>query len=201
MSDLYDVDARDLIDFGNRWAGLGEAVTQQVEELLRNPNSEEVSASAIRRASERLRNLNETLDQVFADFLEGRESTARTVMSPEQVTYLAARAALENINNEVARRSRRAGWDDNDVSDERLDFEAALERELGLDAAERREDAARQALIAWCFQAVITTARRTDPFKVGDLEWLRRRAETSIAAQYQLVELALRLDPRTIVAR
>ncbi len=74
MSDLYDVDARDLMDFGNRWAGLGEGVTQQIEELLSNPNAEEVSPGAIRLAQERLRNLNETLDEVFADFLEGRAS-------------------------------------------------------------------------------------------------------------------------------
>ncbi len=125
----------------------------------------------------------------------------RPVISQQQVTYLAARAALETINREVERRSRQAGWDDDDVSDERLDFEAAVERELGLDAAERREDAARYTLIAWSFEAVIVHARRADPSKVGELEWLRRRAETSIAAQYQLVELALRLDPRTIATR
>ena len=55
-------------------AGLGEPVARQVADLLSDPNGAEVNPSAIRLARERLAGVNETLDQVFADFFEERRS-------------------------------------------------------------------------------------------------------------------------------
>ena len=75
---LYETDAEDLIDFAKRWASLGDAVAEQVEQVLDCPRvaaglveaqaDQEVNPNAIRLARERLQGLSEELDQAFDDY-------------------------------------------------------------------------------------------------------------------------------------
>ena len=76
---MHDIDPADLIRFANRWAGLGDSVAEQVKQVVDNPacgscwnegTEHGVNPTAIRIAQERLEGLNETLDEVLADFLD-----------------------------------------------------------------------------------------------------------------------------------
>ena len=66
---LYDTDAGDLIDFAKRWAGLGDAVADQVAQVVANPATDEVNAAAIRLARNQLEGMNEGIDQALDDYL------------------------------------------------------------------------------------------------------------------------------------
>jgi hypothetical protein len=73
---LYDTDSADLIDFARRWAGLGDAVADQVVQVLDDPRAAaghgradlEVNPNAIVLAKERLGGLNEELDEAFGEY-------------------------------------------------------------------------------------------------------------------------------------
>jgi hypothetical protein len=76
---MYEADAGDLIDFAKRWAALGEAVSEQVEQVVDDPNcgsmwnegtENGVNPAAIRMAKERLGGLNQGIDQALEEFLE-----------------------------------------------------------------------------------------------------------------------------------
>ena len=66
---LYETDAGDLIDFAKRWAELGDAVSEQVEQVVDDPETDEVNPAAIELARSRLRGLNEGLDQALDGYL------------------------------------------------------------------------------------------------------------------------------------
>ena len=82
---LYNTDSADPIDFARRWAALGNAVADQVEQVLDCPrvaaglNEDradlEVNPNAIVLAQERLGGLNEEIDQAFEEYfaLRARE--------------------------------------------------------------------------------------------------------------------------------
>ncbi len=71
--------ARDLIEFAKRWAALGDAVAEQVERVVGNPDvgscwgddadDDGVNPRAIELAADRLRGLNDDVDEALADFL------------------------------------------------------------------------------------------------------------------------------------
>lgn len=73
---LHETDSADLIDFAKRWASLGDAVAEQVEQVLDDPRAAagqgradlEVNTNAIEVAKERLGGLNEELDQAFEEY-------------------------------------------------------------------------------------------------------------------------------------
>jgi hypothetical protein len=75
---LYDTDSADLIDFARRWAGLGDAVADQVVQVLDDARAAaglredradlEVNPNAIVLARERLGGLNEEIDQAFEEY-------------------------------------------------------------------------------------------------------------------------------------
>jgi hypothetical protein len=77
---LYDTDSADLIDFARRWARLGDAVADQVVQVLDDPRAAaglgeeradlEVNPNAIVLARERLGGLNEELDQAFEEYFD-----------------------------------------------------------------------------------------------------------------------------------
>jgi len=76
---MYEADAGDLIDFAKRWAALGEAVSEQVEQVVDDPNcgsmwnegtENGVNPAAIRMAKKSLGGLNEVIDQALEEFLE-----------------------------------------------------------------------------------------------------------------------------------
>ena len=78
---MYDADAGDLIAFAKRWAALGEAVAQQVEQVVDDPNcgscweegSENgVNPEAISLAREMLGGLNEGIDLALDQFLRAQ---------------------------------------------------------------------------------------------------------------------------------
>jgi hypothetical protein len=64
---LHEIDAGDLIDFARRWADLGDAVADQVSQVVDDPPAAaglrradlEVNPNAIELARERLGGLNE----------------------------------------------------------------------------------------------------------------------------------------------
>ena len=82
---LHDLDAADLIDFAKRWAGLGDAVAEQVERIVDDPRGAagfgradlEVNPNAIYLAQERLQGLNEDLDDAFEEYFALREEAQR----------------------------------------------------------------------------------------------------------------------------
>jgi hypothetical protein len=75
---LYDTDSADLIDFAKRWSDLGDAVAEQVVQVLDNARAaaglgrgdQEVNANAITLARERLGGLNEEIDQAFEEYFD-----------------------------------------------------------------------------------------------------------------------------------
>ena len=83
---LYDTDSADLIDFAKRWARLGDAVADQVEQVLDCPrvaaglNEDradlEVNPNAIVLAQERLGSMNEKINQAFEEYFALRAGEA-----------------------------------------------------------------------------------------------------------------------------
>jgi Flp pilus assembly protein TadD len=66
---LYDLDAADLIDFAKRWSDLGDAVAEQVAQVVEDPMTDAVNPNAIKLARRRLGGLNEELDEAIAKAL------------------------------------------------------------------------------------------------------------------------------------
>jgi hypothetical protein len=75
---LYEIDAGDLIDFARRWAGLGDAVAEQVSQVVDDPRAAaglrradlEVNPNAIELAKERIGGLNEGIDTAIEEYFE-----------------------------------------------------------------------------------------------------------------------------------
>jgi hypothetical protein len=75
---LYEIDAGDLIDFARRWAGLGDAVAEQVSQVVDDPRAAaglrradlEVSPSAIELAKEGIGSLSEGIDTAIEEYFE-----------------------------------------------------------------------------------------------------------------------------------
>lgn len=76
---MHEIDPADLIEFATRWAALGDAVTEQVQQVLDGPacgscweegTEHGVNPAAIRLSQERLDGLNDELDSVLVEFLE-----------------------------------------------------------------------------------------------------------------------------------
>ena len=77
---MYDTDPADLIEFATRWAELGDAVTEQVAQVIDNPDcgscwnegtEHGINPAAIELAHDRLRGLNEGIDEALIEFLNG----------------------------------------------------------------------------------------------------------------------------------
>lgn len=66
---LYETDAGDLIDFAQRWAELGDAVAEQVADIVNDPNTDEVNPAAIELARSRLQGLNQGIDLAMDEYL------------------------------------------------------------------------------------------------------------------------------------
>lgn len=69
---LHEIDAGDLIDFAKRWAGLGDAVAEQVSAVVDNQHTDAVNPNAIELARQRISGLNEGIDEAIAEYLAGR---------------------------------------------------------------------------------------------------------------------------------
>lgn len=76
---MYDATAEDLLRFAKTWSSLGSAITEQVEQVVENPDcgscwkegtENGVNPHAIRRAFDQLGGMNEQLDQLLTDFLK-----------------------------------------------------------------------------------------------------------------------------------
>ena len=69
---MFEADAGDLITFATRRADLGDAVTEQVAQVVDDPESaaEEVNPNAIEIAYERLVGLNDDIDRMLSEYLE-----------------------------------------------------------------------------------------------------------------------------------
>lgn len=69
---MFEADASDLIIFGTRWASLGDAVTEQVAQVVDDPEgaAEDVNPASIEMAYERLIGLNDDIDWVLGEYLE-----------------------------------------------------------------------------------------------------------------------------------
>lgn len=80
---MHDTDPADLIEFATRWAGLGDAVTEQVVHVIDDPScgscwnegtEHGVNPAAIELAHSRLYGLNEGIDEALAAFLVAVET-------------------------------------------------------------------------------------------------------------------------------
>jgi hypothetical protein len=76
---MSDIDPADLIEFATRWAALGDAVTEQVKQVIDDPScgscwnegtEHGVNPAAIRLALDRLEGLNDEIDSLLAEFLQ-----------------------------------------------------------------------------------------------------------------------------------
>jgi hypothetical protein len=75
---LYEIDAGDLIDFARRRADLGDAVSEQVSQVVDDPRAAaglrradlEVNPNAIELAKERIGGLNEGIDTAIAEYFD-----------------------------------------------------------------------------------------------------------------------------------
>jgi len=75
---LYELDAGDLIDFARRWAGLGDAVADQVSRVVDDPRAAaglgradlEVNPNAITLARERIGGQNEGIDTAIEEYFD-----------------------------------------------------------------------------------------------------------------------------------
>jgi hypothetical protein len=82
---LYEIDAGDLIDFARRWADLGDAVAEQVVQVVDDPRAAaglrsadlEVNPNAIELAKERIGGLNEQIDTGIEEYFELLAETRR----------------------------------------------------------------------------------------------------------------------------
>lgn len=70
---LHEIDAGDLIDFAKRWAGLGDAVAEQVYAVVDDPHTDAVNPNAIELARQRIGGLNEGIDDAIAEYFAGQE--------------------------------------------------------------------------------------------------------------------------------
>lgn len=66
---LYETDAGDLIEFAKAWAELGDAVAEQVADIVDNLTTDEVNPAAIDLARSRLQGLNQGLDLAMDEYL------------------------------------------------------------------------------------------------------------------------------------
>lgn len=64
------MDSYDAIEFAKRWCSLGDAVSEQVEQIASQDPRDyaEVNPSAIKMAMRRLRGLHDELDMIFEDY-------------------------------------------------------------------------------------------------------------------------------------
>jgi hypothetical protein len=75
---LHEIDAGDLIDFARRWADLGDAVAEQLSQVVDDPRAAaglrradlEVNPNAIELARERIGGLNEGIDTAIEEYFE-----------------------------------------------------------------------------------------------------------------------------------
>ena len=75
---LYEIDAGDLIDFVRRWADLGDAVAEQVSQVVDDPRAAaglrradlEVNPNAIELAKERIGGQNEGIDTAIEEYFD-----------------------------------------------------------------------------------------------------------------------------------
>lgn len=70
---LHEIDAGGLIDFAKRWAGLGDAVAEQVSAVVDDPHTDAVNPNAIELAHQRIGGLNEGIDDAIAEYFAGQE--------------------------------------------------------------------------------------------------------------------------------
>jgi len=66
---LYETDPGDLIEFAKRWASLGDAVTEQVWDVVDDPGTDEVNPAAIELARRHLHGLNQGVDLAIDEYL------------------------------------------------------------------------------------------------------------------------------------
>ena len=75
---MHDTDPHELIEFAKRWAALGDAVAEQAERVVCNSDvgscwddddGDGVNPRAIELAADRLRGLNDDIDEALADYL------------------------------------------------------------------------------------------------------------------------------------
>ncbi|MEM7481082.1 MAG: hypothetical protein AAF481_07890 [Acidobacteriota bacterium] len=75
---LYETDAGDLIDFARRWAALGDAIAEQVAQVVDDPRAAagqgradlEVTPNAIELACEQIGDLNEGIDAAITEYFD-----------------------------------------------------------------------------------------------------------------------------------
>lgn len=70
MDDLAQVEVSDLLAFAKEWASLGDSVQTQVENVIDNPENDEVNPNAIKLAKERLGGMNNDIDQAFECYFD-----------------------------------------------------------------------------------------------------------------------------------
>lgn len=71
-SSLWDSDSYELFEFADAWAGLGDAITEQVRKIGdgNREDFDQVNSNAIQEAQRRLKGYNEELDEILNDYMD-----------------------------------------------------------------------------------------------------------------------------------
>ena len=67
---LYDIDASELLDFAKSYASLGNAIQEQLEELLDSQEDAGVNPNAVAVMEDRLGGMNAEIDEALAAWRE-----------------------------------------------------------------------------------------------------------------------------------
>lgn len=65
MDNLYNVESYELIEFAKKFRDLGDAVGEQLIQILDNPETDEVNLNAIKLIKEELYGLNKEIDEAI----------------------------------------------------------------------------------------------------------------------------------------
>lgn len=70
--ELYELDATDLIGFAKAYAGLGNAVQEQLDDILDEAENDDVNPNAVDLMQRELGGFNEEIDETIAIYKEWR---------------------------------------------------------------------------------------------------------------------------------
>ena len=69
-NEMRELDPEELVRFGKAWRGLGDAVAEQVEAVVREGPAAAANPNAIELAQQRLRGFNQQLDEDLQEWLD-----------------------------------------------------------------------------------------------------------------------------------
>lgn len=70
---LYEIEAQDLIEFAKAWSSLSDAVLEQLDDIIDDPENADANLKAVDLLERRLGGFNEEIDEAIALWREVNE--------------------------------------------------------------------------------------------------------------------------------